>query len=276
MPDRVPTTGPRRPLRRRPAAILCLALLALSPLLAGCGATEEGPQVVLVTATGGPQVMYVTATPGVPATALPTGIAPSPPPAGAAVRTVETFDDNRNGWFETHEAPVWEVWIEGGEYHLVIQAIWEGPAHIARPWEHPGEPLAGQYGDVTLEVRVRAAGDPNGYGGLALAIDEAYTSYYLFVVYPDGSWGVEKRVAGESELLSDPNASSRVHPAPGTNVLKLVRAGSQLTFFANGVQLGSVTDASLSAGYVGVVAGDWDEPVGAHWAFDDFQVEAPQ
>ena len=195
------------------------------------------------------------------------------PPAGVAQSFLETFDNNRNGWFETHDAPVREVWIEDGEYHYVVKEPWEGPGTITMAWEKPNEPLARVYSDVNLQVRVRAVGDGGGYAGLAVCIDDIHTSYYLFVVYPDGSWGLEKRLGVEWEVLSDEWSSAHVKRAPESNLLQVIRSGSEITFFSNGVQLGSVSDTSLADGYIGVVVGAYEVPANAHWAFDDFQVE---
>ena len=53
----------------------------------------------------------------------------------------------------------------------------------------------------------------------------------------------------------------------------MIKSGGEITFFANGVQLGSVSDRSLAEGYIGVVAGAFEGQAGAHWVFDDFQVQ---
>lgn len=294
------------------ATLLLTALLVACNVTVGsppAGEPAERGSDPGMAATRPPQnqsVFLVTATPGRPAAlpgspALPA--APVAKPAGVtpdvqatidaaltatlaaapgAVQTqapsgafLESFDDNRNGWFETLDAPAWSVWLEGGEYHLTINEAWEGPAHIAKPWEHTTEPLARQYADVSVQARVRGESGTEGYGGLALCIDDIYTSYYLFVVYADGSWSLEKRLGTEWEELASGRPATGARPVPEANLLQMVRAGSEIRIFANEVPLGTVNDTSLASGIAGVVAGEWREPANSHWTFDDFQVQAP-
>jgi hypothetical protein len=97
----------------------------------------------------------------------------------------------------------------------------------------------------------KVGGAPGGSTGLIVRSGQA-DDYYTFELHDDGKVAVWRR-AGDSwlELLPATSADA-VRPGGSPNELMARAVGDQLTLVVNGVQVASVTDATLSQGGAGV------------------------
>ena len=109
--------------------------------------------------------------------------------------------------------------------------------------------------DLRIEVDVRAA--THHYGSLGVYFASGASGRYYFLI--DDNYGmytlVRRDVATSSYTpLIGWTSSAAIKTGSQTNHLKVVRAGSVITVFANGQQLNTATDSTYGAGYLGLVS----------------------
>jgi hypothetical protein len=123
------------------------------------------------------------------------------------------------------------------------------------------------YQDVTASVTAKwVSGDPTGAYGIAFRRPSP-NKYYVFLVTGDGSW----LVARDNVAVVQAQHSTAIKTGVGAvNKLAVRMKGNHFTFFANGTQLGELTDSTYGSGNVGL-AGDSSIEV----AFRDFTVTQP-
>jgi hypothetical protein len=138
---------------------------------------------------------------------------------------------------------------------------------------------AGQnFTDVSVEVDAAktVGADANQFGVICRYQNEQ--NFYYLYVSSNGHLLIGKRVDGKFTPLSgdfDQSSTDAVLAGDVTNHLRADCTGSTLTLFANGQQVGSVTDASLSSGDVGLIMGN-NSGSNVEISFDNFVVRAAQ
>jgi hypothetical protein len=139
-------------------------------------------------------------------------------------------------------------------------------------WAHPGE----SFGDVQIEVDTTKANGPddNSFGILCRFVDD--DNFYFFIISSDGYQAIGKYMAGEfSYLTSDKmQPSSAINTGGAANHVRADCVGSTLTLYVNGEQVSSTTDASFTAGDVGLIVGTFNEP-NAGILFDNLVIYKP-
>jgi hypothetical protein len=133
------------------------------------------------------------------------------------------------------------------------------------------------FGDGVYQVEATPieGAEDNGYG-LLFRVDPASESFYVFKVSSDGyvfaglcaDSCLEQQALVERDWFGSPAV---VQGFGVTNVLRVEAAGPNLVFFVNDVEVGQVSDESLSSGDIGL----WTEtftPGGLKVAFDNFSV----
>ncbi|MBK9051023.1 MAG: hypothetical protein IPL78_08935 [Chloroflexi bacterium] len=143
-------------------------------------------------------------------------------------------------------------------------------------WSTGGE----NFGDGTYEVEATQIAGPvdNGYG-MMFRIDNETDSFYLFEVSGDGfvliarcgSACEDYQVLVEDSWFTSPAVNQGTN---NTNLLKVEASGSNMTFFVNGQSVGTVTDATLAAGDIGVFVETFSEG-GVTVHFDNFKFTPP-
>jgi hypothetical protein len=185
---------------------------------------------------------------------------------GETVALEDDFSDEASGW-ETGETEVAKVWYESGQLHVLIEAEDE----IAGSFFAGG--LQNTFGDISMEVDVSATALPEAgayYGILARGSEEGA---YLFVVEPNGHYGIEKLSGEEWVTLVDSTASEAIKQ--GTDVvnrLRILFVGPFLHFYANETWLDVVEDTSFTSGMIGLVAVSLEGGGGVHVVFDNVVV----
>jgi len=90
---------------------------------------------------------------------------------------------------------------------------------------------------------------------LPLNNENRWNKSYLFGMWRNTQWGVWRdNGTVETNLAFHGAGDTRFNANDAWNVLRVTANGSTLTFYANGVQVASVTDATFSAGNVGIYA----------------------
>ena len=109
--------------------------------------------------------------------------------------------------------------------------------------------------NATITVQTKqTSGDGSGYCWIAFR--RASTgSAYTFGVDANGGWSVYKFVSGNGDPINTPGTNQAIQPgANAVNTLQVHMTGSHFDFFVNGVNVGSVDDASYAKGKVGLGA----------------------
>ena len=181
---------------------------------------------------------------------------------GTAAPFTDSFDDTRNGWTLVHNDQA-DILTEGGQLRVTVKQ----PDSLA--WSIAAGKM---FDDFTLDVDATplAGPDDNDYGVIVRHVDDS--NFYRFEISGDGYYNVQKRQKGRWEkLIPDWTASEAIRQGKATNHLRVVCAGSRLTFYVNQALLIQITDTSFSRGAIGILAGTLAQP-GIQVAFDDLQV----
>jgi len=176
----------------------------------------------------------------------------------------DDFSASNTGWDSaTDEAGVTD-YLEG-EYQILVN---QTDYYL---WANPGK----TFSDVRVEVDLRAVEDRGGDMGLICRYKDAENFYFLRIT-SDGYYGISKMVNGEESLLGNDQliVSDRIKTGTEANHLRADCVGDQLTLYVNGDMVADITDADLTSGDVGLIAGTFEQG-GNDVRFDNFQVFRP-
>lgn len=243
-------------------SILILASLACQTLTGGTSQPPVIPTIVppVTNPTSVPPLTNPTPAPPV------TDPTPAPPSGGGSILFQDDFSDPGSGW--PNQVGDTDKSAEYSDGQYLVRAI----TAYQDVWAHPGL----DFGDVSIEVDVTKLEGPedNNFGLICRFVDDG--NFYFFWVSSDGYQTIGKYQNGESSLISGDSmqSTSAVFAGNATNHLRADCIGSQLTLYANGEMLSTVTDTSFSSGDVGVMVGTFEEP-NLGMLFDNFIVRAP-
>jgi hypothetical protein len=184
----------------------------------------------------------------------------------------DDFSNPNSGWF-TASPEGTEFAYEDGKYSVSIKkANWGG-------WGTPPTTRIGVQKDFTAEVDVRSLSEVgNDAAGVVFRVQQEeqdkYNYYAFLVSSTSGNYAIRKGIKNEwAPNLKNFTPSSYINKGANTNQLKVVCQGSQIEVYANGYKLATVTDSSLTSGYVGLAVETFTSP-NAHYHFDNFKLYA--
>lgn len=202
------------------------------------------------------------------------------PTTPSSIILEDDFSNSSSGWYVGSNEYA-ELAYENGEYSVLQKEAGYQKFALAYNTTTQGDfPI--EVGDFTIEVDVR---DISGVSGTWAGITFRYTvaqcegdycplNYYLFYVRPsDGAYKIWKVLRSEWTALTDWTESSYIKTGGDTNHLKVVCRGAQIEVYANGQKLITITDSSLTSGYVGVGVAAYEQ-ANAHCHFDNFKLYA--
>jgi hypothetical protein len=178
----------------------------------------------------------------------------------------DDFSSTSSGWDRVNIAGEGITDYENDQYRILVETS------QTDVWANPGL----DFTDTVIEVEATKVGgsDDNDFGLICRYQDTQ--NFYFFIISSDGYYGVGKvengsqaQIDGEGMDFSDAIKQGNV-----TNDLRVDCIGDQLTLYANGTRLSSVTDSTFSSGDVGLLAGTFSEP-GTDILFDNFVVRQP-
>jgi hypothetical protein len=117
--------------------------------------------------------------------------------------------------------------------------------------------------NFTAQVRVKQISGPSGDGyGVVFRRASIGNAYYFFID-GYGHWRVDKCVNNTCSALHNWSSSNGAvkQGANVANTLEVAANGSQFAFFANGTQLGQVTDSTFASGIFGLTGGQSSQVV---------------
>jgi hypothetical protein len=192
---------------------------------------------------------------------------PPPVPTENKILAQDDFSSSSSGWY-TETADEYVMSYSDGGY--LIQVI----ADDMDAWGTWGRAFPA---DVNIEVDAVLSSGPeaSSYGILCRYTDNS--NYYSLIVSNDGYAVIMRKINDVTDVISDPNQNWTGSDAINVNGINRIRAdciGNTLTLYANGIQILSVSDPSLTSGDVGLVASTWGTG-GANVLFDNMVVKRP-
>jgi hypothetical protein len=125
------------------------------------------------------------------------------------------------------------------------------------------------FGNFTLQVQMTILkGD---YGGIFFRTDSTGSNFYIFTVYPDGTYFFQ--VYKNNNLLktiSNAHSSAFKIGPNQPNLITVIARGNSFSFYINGQFVTSANDSTFSSGQMGVLAGD--DTHAAEVAFSNLKV----
>lgn len=126
--------------------------------------------------------------------------------------------------------------------------------------------------DLTLITTPIINGTANGYGVIFRYLD--LQNFYRFDVGGDGKWGVSRRLRDQWLHLSELKVSPAIKTGTTPNTLRIVARADKFEFYANGTLLGTISDANLPLGRIGIFASTFDDAK-TEIKFDNIRVSKP-
>lgn len=139
-------------------------------------------------------------------------------------------------------------------------------------WSVPGL----YFQDVLIHTKTQKLSGPedNLFGVICRYQDPE--NFYALVISSDGYYGIFKMINGEFELIERPTMdySDTIKGGGEVNEIHALCLGENLVLIVNDTRLIQVHDTTFSAGDVGLIAGNFDEP-GINVLFDNVIVINP-
>lgn len=197
-----------------------------------------------------------------------TAVSPAPSSSSNTETTYNETFDSAGDWATGGDGDVNGA-VTGGVYDLYVSA------DTGIFWTTGGQ----EFGDGIYEVEATQVEGPlnNGFGML-FRVDNDNGDFYVFEVSGDGYvWiGSCYDNCNQVEALVEGGwfASSAVNQGLNqTNFLRVETSGPVMTFYVNGIEVGRVSDPSLTSGDIGLFVETLGEP-GVRVEFDNFIVTA--
>ncbi|MCL4303704.1 MAG: PD40 domain-containing protein [Anaerolineae bacterium] len=218
---------------------------------------------------GNPGGEVVSAT-GTPAAVTDPGNESQPPaeapnrPADVVLIYEDDFGDSASGWDDAFDAYTTKQY-GNNRYQIEVTT-----SNLVA-WGLANRDVADF--EVEVEARLEDGADTNGYGLLFRFQDRE--NFYRFDISGDGYYLLSKFIKGEWITMADWTASPFINKGKAANILKVSAFGPHITVWANGQQLASVEDDSLTHGNFGFFAGTFSDPL--VWvSFDNLKLWTPK
>jgi hypothetical protein len=188
----------------------------------------------------------------------------------------DDFSSTSSGWDKVHDADGITDY-ENGAYRIQINTIGTNGNGMSY-WATPG--LESQIpADVHIEVDATKNGGPdeNDFGVMCrYTTANKKPNFYQFMVTSDGYVGILLVTNGDQKMISSDKlqASDAVKQDGTLNHIRADCVGTSLTLYVNSQKVATATDASLTNGDVGLIAGTYKQP-GTDIFFDNYIVTKP-
>ena len=138
--------------------------------------------------------------------------------------------------------------------HQVVEGYWEkGECHFVIKGNATGFSVDGNYKNFILQAQIWSGSDSGVYG-LAFRGQGNPRTYYVFALRPSGQFQLIKMIptqCRQTAVLQPWADSTAIKKGQERNLLEVIAQGAQITIFANGAQLTSVTDDGPTEGPIG-------------------------
>jgi hypothetical protein len=179
----------------------------------------------------------------------------------------DDFSNSSSGWGRGSDG--WsEYAYQGGEYSISIERVESYGYHL--------NSVSGKLEDFTAEVDVRKLSQgTDDAAGIVFREQRGQGKYSFYVFWVDsnsGTYAIHKYINNVwAPDLKDFTPSNYINGGANTNRLKVVCKGSQIEVYANDYKLATVTDTSLTNGFIGLAVETFTSS-NAHYHFDNFKL----
>jgi hypothetical protein len=189
---------------------------------------------------------------------------PAPTYAPGALIFEDDFSDSNSG-FDRRAAAEGITDYNADGFRVVVNAP------QVNFWSTAKRDLA----DARLEVDEGRLGGPDE-NRVGLICRYTNSDYYFFIITHDGFYAIGLFKDGQTTLLgqAEMQASAAINRGANVNHLRADCVGDRLTLYVNGEKLAETTDATLTHGDVGLLAGTFSQP-GVDIIFDNFVAIQP-
>ena len=191
-------------------------------------------------------------------------ISPSAKPA----LLTDDFSNSAGGWGTGTDSQSSVEYVDGGLHMKAFQDnffTWSNPGHAS-------------YQDVHLEVTAQnPSADTSPGFGLMCDQQTEHGSYYYFAIRPDGEYVIGKSAAGQDDVFLTNNdkwaISDQIEKSAASYRLGADCGNGTLTFYVDGHEIDSASDATYTDGGVGLFLWSGDQASG-EVTYDDFLMTA--
>jgi len=176
---------------------------------------------------------------------------------------VDDFSNPSSGW-PAGDALDYRVEYIGGEYRILVK---QAPNHVILV-ASPG----GRHTNYSVEVDGRFASAIQGDYGLLFGVNDGITNAYYFWVGGARDYGLDKEQSGRWTTLISRTVSSAINAGQASNHLRVVRNGAQITLYANGQLLTTLSDSSFIGSLRVGLAAFTHEQADVDVRFDNFRI----
>jgi S1-C subfamily serine protease len=165
-------------------------------------------------------------------------------PAQGKILFAEPFLDASNGWVLTGSSSIHDGKLEA----ILPEAYAVFSTGVAKP-----------FGDVRIEMdySIDISTGEGDFGALCRYTDG--NNFYALEISEDGYYSIWKKVAGKITYLVHWKSSEALPAGESSGHLLFTCIGHTLAILKGGQLIGQVTDETLPAGGIGLVAGTWDK-----------------
>jgi hypothetical protein len=185
----------------------------------------------------------------------------------------DDFSNPNSGWLVASEADAKAEYLNG-RYRLLNKK--DGYSWGVRNLE------IGQLDDFVFEVDAQWYGTSSSYNyyGIVFRVQDNDNYYVFYVSSGDGTYAIDKKVKGTVSELKGWTKSTYTKKGTAVNRLKVVCQGSQISVYVNDSLLTTISDSSLSRGYIGLMVGKGASTYSltvpdADAVFDNLKISAP-
>jgi serine/threonine protein kinase len=135
------------------------------------------------------------------------------------------------------------------------------------------------YENIHMQVTAtNQDGEPTTAFGIMCHQQESSSSYYYLAMTPSGEYAIAKAITGETDVFITNNdqwaSSDKISRNASSYRVSADCGNGRLTLYVDGQQIASVSDASYTAGHVGLFTWSGEKVNTADVSFDDFLITA--
>ncbi|MFQ5875056.1 MAG: S1C family serine protease, partial [Dehalococcoidia bacterium] len=189
------------------------------------------------------------------------------PPSSTAEHLIDTFDDNRNGWYEGEDEAGNMIAVAEEAYHIV-SIYEEGVDNFLF-----GTSGVGPFANFDLDVDAsQVEGTNNNEIAVVFGVQDL-ENLYEFAISGDGYVALGRYVEGAFEFIQEFTSSAAIIQGNATNHIRLIVENGNLTAYVNGELVLTSFAGDYESGYIGFGCGPFEEPR-THCAFDNLDLLA--
>jgi hypothetical protein len=186
---------------------------------------------------------------------------PKQAPAATSIYS-DDFSDPDSGWPQYTDADTTATYLNG-EYRFFVQQS------ATASWV-TGSPFFADL-DVQVQARATRGGQDKSYG-LLFGMQNIDTFHDFEIDPVQGNFALRSHSASGWTTILDWTPSTAIKRDAASNQLGIVRKGTSVTLYANGVRLAGVTLPGITAGRLGFLVANYADPAGADIFFDSLTV----